>query len=260
MPFVETKGESLYYASGPSPGDATLICIHGSGGDHTHWPAKLCTLPKMTVAAIDLPGHGRSGGRGRRRIEAYAEVVADFVEALDLKRVVLMGHSLGGAVAQVLALSEPDWLERIILVGTGARLRVLPSILSQLENAPRQTVDRMCEMAFGPGAPPSLVAAVRQRWLQLPTKIIRDDFAACDVFDIMQTVGRIRLPTLVVSGSEDRLTPPKYGDYLAAHIRGAKQIVMAGAGHMMALEFPDDFVQHLESFLHAEPAFSPRKH
>lgn len=251
MPFVELGAERIYYDHSPSSGRRVLLPIHGSGSDHRCWPEVLRRLPATAVFTPDLPGHGRSTGSGRSRVADYADVVAAFAERLGLQNVVLMGHSLGGAIAQSLALRSPAWLAAIVLVGTGARLRVDPAILDGLLGDYDAALDLVCQSAFGPQAAPALVRAHRQGLRQTPPPITHGDFSACNQFDIMDRLGDIRVPTLVVTGSADNLTPPKYGAFLRDRIPGAQMVLIAGAGHMLALENPAALLGHLSAFLDA---------
>ncbi len=196
-----------------------------------------------------MPGHGKSQGKSHDTVKGYAAVLDAFIRAMNFSRVILMGHSLGGAIAQTLALEAPTWLEKIILVGTGARLRVAPSIFEALLVGAGSAADLISARAFGPSARRNLVDVVRRELQQTPVMVTRNDFRACDGFDAMQTIENIRIPTLVISGSEDQLTPPKYGAYLAANIPGARHVIIPSAGHMMALEYPDIFTKHVITFL-----------
>ncbi|MFZ0135239.1 MAG: alpha/beta hydrolase [Desulfobacterales bacterium] len=249
MPFTDTERGKLFYSLSRAAGPPTLVCLHGSGGRHTHWPEDLRASHRIRTVAVDLPGHGRSSGGGRRRVEAYADDIAGMIRTLELTSVALMGHSLGGAIVQILALRRPSWLKKIILVGTGARLRVAPVILDKLLREPSGAVDLLEDWSLGPTASPALRAAVREGFQQTPPEIIHGDFSACDRFDVMKHLDRIQLPTLVVSGAEDRLTPPKYGDFLSRHIPEARHVVLPQAGHMLALEFPAKFTRLVEGFL-----------
>ena len=98
-----------------------LVLIHGAGGTHRHWPAELRRLPDRTVYALDLPGHGRSDGAGFSTVSAYREALFEFLEAEGLEKVVLAGHSMGGAVVQDFAL---HYGSRLAGMGLGARLFV----------------------------------------------------------------------------------------------------------------------------------------
>jgi pimeloyl-ACP methyl ester carboxylesterase len=129
MPFVDVSDEKIFYSLNASDQDRVIMAIHGSGSDHTGWPDTLRDLPQASVYALDLPGHGQSSGDGRDNVDAYADFIETFVTTLDLENVTLIGHSLGGTIVQLLALRAPAWLTDIVLVGTGARLRVHPDIL-----------------------------------------------------------------------------------------------------------------------------------
>ncbi|HHP7235506.1 MAG TPA: alpha/beta fold hydrolase [Desulfobacterales bacterium] len=251
MPTVTVNQDRIFYtiSSGRSP--CTLLCIHGSGGDHRHWPERLRNLTKFRVAALDLPGHGRSRGFGCNRVTDYADVVEKFVMGLGLTAVVPAGHSLGGAIVQSLALRRPSWLKAIVLVGTGARLRVTPEILDALQSDYESAVVRICHWSYGPSATPELIREGRDGLLDTPREVTFGDYAACNDFDIMAQVHRIKSPALVLSGSADRLTPPKYGEYLTRKIPGATHRIMEDCGHMMAVEKPESFVSLVTEFLDA---------
>ena len=251
MPFVQLGAEKIFYDHSAVSGGRVLLPLHGSGADHRSWPEGLRRLSAATVVTPDLPGHGRSSGSGRSRVSDYADVVAAFAERLALQNVVLMGHSLGGAIVLHLALGAPDWLAAIVLVGTGARLKVDPAVLDGLLSDPDAALDRICQLAFGPRAAPALVRGFRQGLQQTPPAITHGDYSACNGFDIMDRLGAVSVPTLVVSGDADLLTPPKYGAYLREHIPGAQMALIPNAGHMMALENPEALIDHLGAFLEA---------
>jgi pimeloyl-ACP methyl ester carboxylesterase len=253
MPFIHIDHEDIYYKAPPSSAAGpALLAIHGSGGDHTHWPQNLFRLKTCRVHSVDLPGHGRSGGSGLERVEDYADFVQRLVIRLDLPRVILVGHSLGGAIVQMLATRRPAWLAAIVIVGSGARLRVHPSILAKILTEFEATVDLICEWSFGPAAAADLIETVRQGLLRTPPAVTHGDYLACDRFDLMDRIADIRLPTLIVSGSADRLTPVKYGEFLHNRIRRSRLSLLEDAGHMMALEQPEPFITRLNDFFVAE--------
>ena len=249
MPLVDVNDEKIFYSSKSSDQKRTLLAIHGSGGDHTGWPVALRQLPQANVCAIDLPGHGQSTGHGHDRIAAYADFIEAFAARQDLDDVTLIGHSLGGAIAQLLAVRAPDWLNSIVLVGTGARLKVEPDILNGLLSNFEATIDIVCQWAFGPSASETLISEGREVMLKTPPQVIHGDYRACNQFDLMEKVAAISLPTLVISGAADKLTPEKYGDYLCKNIPAAKHIIIKDAGHMMALEKPEEFTKIIADFL-----------
>ena len=253
MPTVKIEEEEIYYTHKAAGSERGFVLIHGSGGDHAHWPESLRTFAKANVYGLDLPGHGRSDGVGCTSIDAYADFITAFVQKLNLDKLTLFGHSLGGAIALCLALQQPDWLDSIVLVGTGARLRVAPGILDNLLMDYENTVDLLCQYAFAPHAPQNMVDTVREGFLRTPAEVTHGDLSACNRFDVMEELEKISCSTLVVSGTEDRLTPVKYGQYLKDHIPEAEMAVIPEAGHMMALEKSAEFMQAINTFLKQTP-------
>lgn len=243
MRTLTIKGETLAYTLSPGDGGPSLLLLHGSGGNHQSWPLELRQTKDLPVLALDLPGHGHSGGRGRDRVEAYADCIEDLVSALGLQDVAVAGHSLGGAIALTLGWRGPEWLSRLVLVGTGSRLKVAPAILDGLSTDFEKTVDVICEWAYAPEAPAERVREGKQAFLQCDPKIMHGDFSACNRFDISERLPEIQVPALVLSGSEDRLTPVKYGRFLREGLPDARLEIIQGGGHMMALEKPGEFTE-----------------
>jgi pimeloyl-ACP methyl ester carboxylesterase len=250
MPFAQIGEQALFYTVSRRGGPA-LILIHGAGGSHLHWPAALRRMPGATVYAVDLPGHGRSEGPGREHIEDYVADIVRFMDAVGVSRGVLVGHSMGGAIAQMTALMAPERVAGLVLVGTGARLRVAPALLDGILQDARGALALITEWAWGPEADPAMVARGRQMMARVNPRVVWGDFAACDRFDIRERVGEITAPTLVITGSEDRMTPPKFGQWLAEHIPGARFVLVEGAGHMVMLEKPDQVASAVREWLKA---------
>ena len=251
MPLLSLDNEKLFFKLQAHNAPRDIVLIHGSGADHSHWPDELAELEGYNIYFLDLPGHGQSPGPGRDSVIAYADVVTAFIVQRGLTRVTLFGHSLGSAIVQVLALHQPNWLEAIVLVGAGARLKVIPALIEQLETHFPAAVEQICRSLFGPEAPPALVAAERQRYLATDWRLIRADFLACNSFDVMERLGEITVPTLVITGGADGLTPIKYGQFLKDNIPGARLVIIPNAGHLVTREKPAEFIQALRTFLKA---------
>ncbi len=217
----------------------SLVYIHGAGGNHLYWPHQLRRMEGVDVYALDLPGHGRSQGKGRSSMAAYREFVFAFLEALGLKQVTLVGHSMGGAIVLDCALRHPASLEGMILIGAGARLRVAPAILESMRQDFEAAVRLICDYAYASAAAAQLVRLGRRQMLRTDPQVFYGDFAVCDAFDVTDRLGEIRCPTLIICGTEDRLTPPKYSTFLRDHIAGAQLLLVEEAGHMVMLEQPE---------------------
>jgi pimeloyl-ACP methyl ester carboxylesterase len=252
MPYIDVNGEQLYYAEARSPNARlTMVLVHGAGENHLIWPASLRRMDGVTVYALDLPGHGKSGGQGRASIVDYTAVLLGFIEALSIKCAVIAGHSMGGAIAQQFALSHPTRVKGLILVATGARLRVAPVILDGILTNTDATLDVVTRYAWGPYAPEQMIQLGRTQMAEADPHVVANDYAACNAFDVMDRVGQIAAPTLALGGTLDQMTPPKYVTFLAEKIPGARLAMIEDAGHMVMLEQPDLVAQHIGQFLTA---------
>lgn len=255
MPFANVGSDRIYYAehgiaSANAPRSTPIVFVHGAGGSHLVWGAQVRTLGEITRAvALDLPGHGRSQPPGRDSMDGYRDVVLGWLDALGIARAVIVGHSMGGGIAQTLALSHPDRVAGLGLVGTGARLRVLPAILDGSIN----DFDNMARLVVEYSYASNLDAAMREHAINefrsCPAKVTHGDYSACNTFDIMPRLGEIRAPTLVICGRDDRMTPLKYSEFLTSKIPNARLVLVDGAGHSVMIEKADQVNQALAEFV-----------
>lgn len=238
MPTVVIHGQELFYARHTTSAENAddVILVHGAGGSRLIWPAPLRRLSGATVYVLDLPGHGRSAGPGRTSIEAYAGIVASFIEQLSLAPAIVIGHSMGGAITQLLGLEYPSLLKGMVLLATGARLRVAPAILEQLRSDFAAGAGAVLRHYWGPDAPDALIESGRRLLMQSDHDVVYGDFVACDAFDVTRRLPSITVPALVISGTADRLTPEKSGRYLADHLPDARLTIIEDGGHMLMLE------------------------
>ena len=257
MPYAETARGNLFYTLSQGAADSpTLLLVHGAGGSRLHWPAELRRLPKAIVYTLDLPGHGRSEGTGCNTISDYANTVAAFLDAVGVEHTIVVGHSMGGAIAQMLALdfadpstgSGRDRVAGLVLVATGARLRVAPVILEGIQSNFEGAAELATHFAWGSGASPALIELGRQAILKAGPDVLLGDFTACDNFDVIKRLGEIKVPALVIVGAADQLTPPKYAHFLAEHIPNARLALIEEAGHMVMLERPAKMAQAVRDF------------
>jgi len=222
-----------------------LVFIHGAGESHKVWTYQ--TNRFLDSLAIDLPGH--PNGKGENAIEGYAAFVDDFMSQRKLSSVVLAGHSMGGAIVLKLALQERSYLRGIVLVSTGARLRVTPLILDGIKTDYENATKLVIDYAFSPETPDWLKERSLMEMQRIRPEVALGDFQACDKFDSMKDILRIGIPSLIICGSEDRLTPVKYSEYLNRSISGSRLVVVQGAGHMVMMEKPTHVNEAIELFL-----------
>lgn len=241
----------LFYAlhHSPAAGHLNLLLLHGAGGTHLDWPAAIRRLPGVTVYALDLPGHGRSQLPGCHTVAEYAAVVGRFMAQQQLSRVVLVGHSMGGAVALRLALDAAPGIVGLVLAGTGARLRVAPAILDGILSDYAAVADLLVNAYWQPDTPPAIKERSKQNLLAVDPTVALGDFEACNTFDVRGQLGQIQLPTLVIGSDADPLTPLKYSQYLAAEIPHARLVTLPAAGHMLLLSQPTAAATAITAFL-----------
>ena len=233
-----------------------MLFIHGAASSADFWHAQIEAFPDALY--LNLPGHG-AGARPylgeanpqSRYIETGLELYADYVESVIAQRklidIILVGHSMGAAVALTLALRHPRWLRGLVLTGTGARLEVSSELLELLGTDYTAAVDMIVASSFAGSTGNSTYAqrvlreGTRRKLLRLPPYVALGDYVACAGFDIRANLGRVRVPALVVVGAEDRMTPPHLSEELYAGLSNSVLHVVEGAGHMLPVEKPGEY-------------------
>lgn len=239
MPKVKTARGEIWFADHRSRRAApAALLIHGAGGSHLSFPDELRRHAAWNAIAPDLPGHGKSAGAGRGQIADYALDMLALLDALEIECALLAGHSMGGAIAQWLALEHRDKTQGLALICTGARLPVNPALIDAIVAQPAETTKRLLGWMWSPDAPKELVAASAAILQQTPPSVIQRDFLACAQFDIRARLVEIHAPTLVIAGEADKMTPPALSEELVAQLANAKLVTLAGGSHMAHLEAP----------------------
>jgi pimeloyl-ACP methyl ester carboxylesterase len=253
MPEISVRGRGMAFEAKPAVFDASslaVLFIHGTGGDLNDWRFQLESLSdRFTVISVSLPGHGDSEETGDSTVAAFSERVSAFIETLGLRKVVVVGCSLGSAIALWLSLSQKPWLAGIGLVGSGSRLRVHPALLEGVLQDKDRALGMLVDFALGQNPEATLRSLVLQKFLANPAQTIHDDLAACNEFDVMDRLGHVSVRTVIIVGEEDRLTPVKYSRFLHEGIPGSTMTVIPRAGHLVMVERPVEFDAALAEFL-----------
>jgi pimeloyl-ACP methyl ester carboxylesterase len=252
---VSHHGRETAYRLADRGGDGpTLLCVHGSGGTSGVWKAQSRLADDYPVAAVDLSGHGESddvdADAGYEARAAYAADVVAVAEATGAS--VLVGNSLGGAVALTVAIERDLPLDGLVLAGTGARLAVLGDLLRWLSDD--DTFERAVEFLHEPDR---LFHDPDERLVELSAAAMREtgravverDFRTCHAFDVRGRLDRIQTPALAVVGEHDRLTPPWYHEFLRDELPDCDLSVVEDAAHLAMLERPRAFNAAVSSFL-----------
>ena len=223
-----------------------LLFLPGSGAGKEAWTHQ--TEYFADSEAVVLPGHPQ--GELYSSIDDYVEWLRDYIRQHHYQDVALAGHSLGSAIAQLFGLKYGEEVKALVLIGAGARLRVLPAFLQAVEGmianqtAWREFLEDMYSLVA-----PQIRRVVMEARMRIGPAVMLGDLLCCDKFDIMDEVHTIKLPTLVICGSQDEMTPVKYAQYLTDKIEGATQVIIEGAGHLVFLEKPKEVNQAIEVFL-----------
>jgi pimeloyl-ACP methyl ester carboxylesterase len=254
MEAREANGIGYVAAEWPlDPLRSTLVFLHGASGTNLLWRAQIEGLAgRANVLALDLPGHGRSRGPGKETIRDYAVAVADLIRALKAPRPIPCGLSMGGAITQQLLLDHKDSFCAGILINTGSRLRVAPIILKTVEENYDAYIESFIAFAASEKTDPAILKPIVEATAGCSPEVALGDFKACDRFDVMQRLASIRVPVLVVTAEDDKLTPPKYGIHLEENIPNACRVHIENVGHLAPVEKPDRVNRAIVDFLDRE--------
>lgn len=252
MPFAN----ELYYQlhEGCEAGERPpIILIHGAGGNYLHWHPNLRRISGQRIYALDLPGHGKSGGRGQQSIKGYTEAILSLMDEINLYKAVFAGHSMGSAIALDIILEHPKHVAGLILIGGGARLRVSPELLDATSSPTtyHQAIEKIISWSFSPNTSPQITLLAAERMAEIRPSVMHGDFMACNEFDVTEHLSRIYKPTLVLCGVEDKMMPVRYSQYLADHIPDAHLEIIPAASHMVILEQPSAVAGAISTFLDA---------
>jgi pimeloyl-ACP methyl ester carboxylesterase len=236
-------------------GRKTLVFVHGSGGDHRLWIKQYTKFKdEFNIVVIDLPGHGQSSGKGAQDALSYVECVRRLLESLSLKKPVLIGHSLGAAISLVFAIQYGEMLSGVVPVGGGVTMPVNEMILKDLKTNPEFVIGMIAKFSVSKENRERLMRTVIDGLSCASPDVLYGDLLACNRLDITGQVSRIGIPTLVLCGADDKMTPPALSQFLGDNIPGAQLSLIENAGHMVMLENVDAFNRLLRAFVESLPA------
>ena len=233
--------------SGPA-----LLAVHGSGGSHRLWSAQARLAVDWPLVAVDLSGHGESDDvtaePGYETLSAYVDDAVAVAEAVGAE--VLLGHSLGGAVALTAALERDLDLSGLLLTGTGPQLPVLDDVLQWVA----EDVEPVIEFFHEPDhlfhdADDATLELSQAALRETGSDILERDFRTAHTFDVRGELSAIDVPTLALVGEYDRLTPPYYHEQLCAELSDCEVTVLDDAAHLAMLEVPEQFNDAVSAFL-----------
>lgn len=232
------------------PSLQTVIFIHGSAGSKGFWKEQVRGLSDCcNTVAVDLPGHGDNRSSGLDTVDAYADAVENFIAALAPPSPVLCGLSMGGAIVQKILLDGKLRYKAGIIVNSGARLKVMPAIFELIQNNYGGYVSSLPVMGASAKCDPAKLADIIADAEKSDPAVSYGDFTACNNFDVTERLGGIKLPLLVLTADEDRLSPVKYGKFIHEHVPGSAYLCIPGAGHFSPVEKSDAVNDAIRNFI-----------
>lgn len=230
-----------------------LFFVHGSGGNHSTWAHQYGRLhKKYNIVAVNLPGHGQSEGNGERDVRRYSEWIRKILDVMDLNKPVLVGHSLGSAIALRFAINHSEKISGIVCVGGGMQMPVNSLFLDFLKTNPAQLpaeiIEMICKFSLAKENRSKLSVPLQKSIALSRVDVLYGDLLACNDLDLTEDAGKISVPALVVCGAEDKMAPPDLSRQLAATIEKSQLEIIDGAGHMVMMEKPAEFNHILDEF------------
>lgn len=260
------KIDDTYLYTGGRPFDVTrptAVFIHGAANDHSVWAlqSRYFAHHGWNVLAPDLPGHGQSRGPACASVEAIAAHVAGLLATLGVKGAFVAGHSMGSLAALELAATRPELVSRLALIGTAVPMAVGDALLDAARSDEARARRMIVGWSFAPASQlandqkvpglwlPGVALALMRRQSQ---GVLANDLAACRAYaNGLAAAAALSVPTLVVIGERDQMTPPKAAAQVIGTLREARVVRLPEAGHSMLSEAPDAVLEALWRFANA---------
>jgi pimeloyl-ACP methyl ester carboxylesterase len=223
--LFEINGKPAYAATGgrqPDPALKTVMFVHGTGQDHSIWvlPTRYFARHDRNVLAVDLPGHGRSGGKPLETVEAIADWLIQMLDSAGLGEAAIAGHSLGSLAGIAAAALHPQRVRAIALVGSTLPMRVSEVLLDAARSNSHEAIDMLtmwgysksAQLGGNPNPGNWMVGAGRRLMERAAPGVIYTDLKACDEYSAgLEHAAAVQCPALLILGERDRLTPPRSG-------------------------------------------------
>jgi len=256
---VQVNGYDVFVATGnraPEAGKETIIFVHGSGQDHSIWmlPTRYFARHDRNVLAVDLPGHGRSGGPPLATVEAIADWLIEVLDTTGLDRAAIVGHSLGSLAAIAAAARNPRRVRTIVLVGITVPMPVSDFLLENAKEDRHEAIEMLNfwgiskSAQLGGNAMPGhwLPGHGRRLMEKAGPGVIFSDLKACNEYmDGLRHASAVECPALLLLGERDILTPAPAAKELTQVLLHAETVILKGSGHALLAERPDTVLDQL---------------
>jgi pimeloyl-ACP methyl ester carboxylesterase len=255
--YVYTGGKTF------DPAKPTAVFIHGVLNDHSVWilQTRYFANHGWNVMAVDLPGHGRSGGKAPASVQEAAQSIMALLDAAGVAEAVLIGHSFGSLIALHATAENPGRVSQLMMVGTAYPMRVSPALLESSLNDPQKAIQMVNVFSHSTLAPPPSAlgpgtwllggskALMRRVLASNPHEnIFNIGFKACDSYDQGEvSMRKVTCPTLFLLGKKDQMTQPKAAQGLIKLAQDG-HVAMVNAGHQLMVEAPEESLSAMLAF------------
>ncbi len=270
---IDVGGDQVYAYTGSRAFDAalpTIMFVHGAACDHSVWAlqSRYFAHHGYNVLALDLPGHGRSGGSARRSVPVLADWLMAVLDAWRIERAALVGHSLGSLIVLDAAERHPQRASHLALLATSVPMPVSDALLSAAASDEEVAYAMITQWSFsdahqlgGNQQPGMWMTGTGLRLMQrCASGVLQADLSACnDYCDGLARAASLGVPALVILGEHDQMAPMRNVRALVSALRHVREVRLPGCGHSLMAEAPDAVLDALRDFFAAEHvAASPR--
>jgi pimeloyl-ACP methyl ester carboxylesterase len=261
--LMTVRGAEAYAYTGTRAVDRScpaVVFVHGAANDHSVWllQSRYFAHHGRGVLALDLPGHGRSGGAPLASVDAIADWLVDVLDAAGLEHAALVGHSLGALAVLDCAARHRARVEKIALLGPAVPMEVSDALIAAAQANDHVAYELINGWSISPGkqlggntVPGMWLVGGGLRLMERNHKgVLHTDLAACRAWrNGLEAAAAVRCPSLVVRGARDLMAPPRTATALIDTLAGVEVVTLADTGHAMMAEQPDAVLDALRRFL-----------
>jgi pimeloyl-ACP methyl ester carboxylesterase len=243
-----------------APEQPTVVFVHGAANDHSVWAlqSRYFAHHGRNVLAVDLPGHGRSGGEALPSVEAIADWIPTLLDGAGVRAAALVGHSLGSLAALECAARHPGRVAKVALLGPAVPMAVSDVLLDAAKRDDHVAYELINGWSYSAGKqlggnriPGIWMTGNSMRLLERTRRgVLYTDLLACHGYVAgLDAAARIACPALAILGARDLMAPPKNSQALVAALRDPRVVMLPECGHAMMAEQPDAVLDALRGFL-----------
>ena len=260
---IDMHGTECYAYTGSRPLDAgkpAIVFVHGAANDHSVWAlqSRYFAHHGFNVLAVDLPGHGRSGGAALTTVEEIADWIPRVLDATGVAQAAVVGHSLGSLATLACAERHADRVTKVALLGPAVPMLVSDELLAAAladDHVAYELIDGWSYSAakqLGGNAMPGMWMIGNAMRLMERTRpgVLHADLLACQSYaNGLTAAAAVRCPVLAILGARDLMTPAKGAQALLAALADIRTVTLTDTGHAMMAEQPDAVLDALRAFL-----------